>query len=180
MYHLNRSGSNLKLYALLSLPLCLFSGLRQLTMHLNVGLRVCWVSLARPCGLPLWFFAGDNVKRWGVFAPFSIPSYRVPWYRGWSFIRHITEKFESSDWTDLERVHYDVSQYMDRPFSKIQILRIWSRNDPIVHLQDIQKSLKSFVSKTVVTEGGGHCAVSEDKQASDEVRAWNKKMVEMC
>ncbi len=66
---------------------------------------------------------------------------------------------------------------MERPFSKIKLLRIWNKNDPLVSIEDIHLNLRKFATKVVLTESGGHCAVNREKQLVEEIRAWNKEAV---
>ncbi len=44
-------------------------------------------------------------------------------------------------------------------------------------MEDLHRNLDKFVTKFVLTEGGGHCAVNGEKQTVEEIRAWNKAMV---
>ncbi len=44
-------------------------------------------------------------------------------------------------------------------------------------MEDLHRNLDKFVTKFVLTEGGGHCAVNREKQTVEEIRAWNKAMV---
>ena len=137
-----------------------------------------WIRLDRIFALSLfltmWRSGSSKVlsrKRGGGFGknPLVLPSALM---FGWSWMKRFTEKVFQRHWYDMEADLWSCRDAMTKPV-KTPLLRIISRNDPIVWTRNcVDPALFCNISKVIVQNNGGHCAAFVEKSVIDEMRAW--------
>eukprot|EP00939_MAST-03C_sp_MAST-3C-sp1_P002031 g2031.t1 len=93
-------------------------------------------------------------------------------YFGWSWMKKFTERVFEQHWYDMENDLWSCRDAMTCPV-KTPLLRIISRNDPIVWTRNcVDPSLFCNISKVIVQNDGGHCAAFVDRDVVKETKRW--------
>lgn len=102
---------------------------------------------------------------------------RAPWMRGWPWMKKFTEDVFETEWDDMEAELWSCSAAMEEKLNT-PVLRIISKDDPIIAFDDIDQNLFANLDKVILQDGAGHTNCFIDKSVAPTIREWREGALE--
>lgn len=98
---------------------------------------------------------------------------RAPWTGGWPWMKKYTEEVFETDWDVMEADLWSCSAAMQVPL-KTPVLRILSKDDPIIAFEDIDQKLFANLDRVLLQSGVGHTNCFQDPTIAATIREWRE------
>ena len=125
-----------------------------------------WLRLDIYFSILLWtILIGAGVQE-------TVPALYFPGCRGWKYMVWITEQCFGREWAAMEDELWACHTAMARPLAT-PVLRLLSRNDPVIPIEGVDPSLFQNLNRVLVLEDGGHCGIFKHRpEMASEIREW--------